>query len=518
MKGLIILGFSLCVVVVISLAIAGYVKRDDTARNPTDGILAFIDEDVKELEKKKIELEQEKVDLEILKVEDKQRSIPFWRHTKNYGILSMIFAVLAAIMLIAWGLYHKYSVHSIQIGKHSNLKVRYKDLGDLGVVMNGLVLSEQLRSHTKTEQKAFEMSLKLSELVTYQLRALSGRQGFFRQVQPIDVTPEQAALPAPVPSFSELLQKGQIAPGNPLIFGYTETGQAKTGTWVDLFSSAVGGVSGTGKTATLRNIIAQSLLTGQVETFWITDFHFPHPQSLLATLGDLKNLQAIRYVENPFDLPDLLQEVEATIDRRLRMEEASTPIKVLVCDEVLILCERIPQLKRIIKRIGTEARKCGVYGLFSAQTWKADAVGGSEVRDCLTSRFAHKMQPKQANLLLQDSDQSKQVKQLSTGKALFSPVNGVSEILSIPYCDPRDMKLVYAQIVDGNTVRQAKPAVLHKPIQHPEPEKSLKLRVSKSDFCDPGLDEFFTNISPQKDAEEEKIENGYRIRVRKTTA
>jgi plasmid maintenance system antidote protein VapI len=259
--------------------------------------------------------------------------------------------------------------------------------------------------------------------------------------------PEQPAQPAllpKVPTFREIAR--HLEKDDDLIFGYTEAGEPKTGTWVDLFSSAIGGQSGQGKTATLRNIIAQSLLTGQVATFWVLDWHYPHPKSLLASLGALKDHPAIRWVENPFDIPKLLQEVEDTIDRRLQMKEASEPVKVLVCDEVLILCEKIPQMSHVIRRIGTESRKCGVYGLFSSQTWKADSVGGSEVRDCLTSIISHKMKPKQASMLLQDADQAKIVKELSPGRVLFCPVSGEPEILQVPYCDPGDMDVVLGRL------------------------------------------------------------------------
>jgi len=267
--------------------------------------------------------------------------------------------------------------------------------------------------------------------------------------QIIDVTPDVKALPVYVPTFYDLMRSGELAPGKSLVFGVGNAGDLKTGGWVDLFSNAIGGQSGQGKTATLRSLIAQSLLTEQVDEFWIVDYHYPHPKSLLASLGKLKELPCVHYVENPFHTAQLLKDVDATIDRRLRLEESSDNVKVLVCDEVLILCDRVKGMTEIIKRIGTESRKCNIFGLFSSQTWKAEAVGGSEVRDCLTSRYAHRMQRKQANLLLQDAEQAKVCQGLKTGQALFSPANGDPEILHIPHCRPADMEHVFLRVANG---------------------------------------------------------------------
>jgi DNA-binding transcriptional regulator YiaG len=418
-----------------------------------DILLSYVDDDLKVLSEKKIALETEQVDLQIAKMQAKKSNLRFELVVKNASVVSLLVILSCGLVIVSVGIHHKLSVHAITIGS-STLKVRYKDMQTLGIVQNGLVLAEQMRANSETEARSLEMSLRISEVVTRQLQAVAGRRGIFGHSQPvIDIAPHQPALPAPmhVPTFRKLMSEGYFQEGSDLIFGINTAGQIRSGTWVDLFSSAIGGQSGQGKTATLRSFISQSLLTKQVAKVWIIDYHFPHPKSLLATLGELKTLPQVKFAATTFDIRDILQEVEATIDRRLHLEEESEPVKILVCDEVLILAEKIPELTHIIKRIGTESRKCGVYGLFSSQVWKADSVGGSEVRDCLTSRVCHKMQPKQANLLLQDSEQSRIVKRLETGKALFSPVNGDPEVLSIPYCDPSDMIAVFKVLHQANT-------------------------------------------------------------------
>lgn len=347
-----------------------------------------------------------------------------------------------------WGEVQQKLVFPFKFGENE-VPVRKKDLALASTIAMGLTSAAQVRELNagliSGAQIASDIYRTIGKSTNYHIQQMVG-------------TPEQKSLPeAPqknTPTFQELLMKGEIAPGRPLIFGYDQAGQSKTGTWIDLFSSAIGGVSGTGKTATLRSLISQSLISGQVELFWIVDYHYPHPKSLLSTLGDLKNLQSIRYAETQFQTVEILEEVNETIDRRLAGKEPSYPVKVLVIDEVLIVCRKSAKAIETILKIATESRKAGIYGLFSAQTWKAESVGGSEVRDCLTSRFAHKMQPKQANLLLQDSDQSKQVKTLTTGQALFSPVNGIAEVLTIPFCAPSDMQTI-ARMLSGENFHKA---------------------------------------------------------------
>jgi hypothetical protein len=53
--------------------------------------------------------------------------------------------------------------------------------------------------------------------------------------------------PAPVvPSFDELLANGRIGQGQPLLLGFSG-GEGIWGGWDDLYSSAIGGLSGSGK-------------------------------------------------------------------------------------------------------------------------------------------------------------------------------------------------------------------------------------------------------------------------------
>jgi hypothetical protein len=77
------------------------------------------------------------------------------------------------------------------------------------------------------------------------------------------------ALPEPpaqltagtVPSFADLLSSGRVGKGNLLILGYADNTEL-TGSWLDLYSTIVAGMSGTGKTTTQRFLACQTALHG----------------------------------------------------------------------------------------------------------------------------------------------------------------------------------------------------------------------------------------------------------------
>ena len=250
---------------------------------------------------------------------------------------------------------------------------------------------------------------------------------------------------APAPSFADMLHAGKFADGKPLVFGFHD-GQPKTGTWDDAYSLGIAGLSGYGKTNTMRLLIAESLLTGAVERFYVLDPHYPHPKSLLASLGELKTSPRIRYAENPLETPELLAELHSTIDRRLAGKEPSTPIICLVVDELIQTVKKHPQIAEIVERIGTESRKAGVYGMFAAHTWNGDRTGGTTARDNLTALFVHRMKRKQAQTLLQDADLTRLVTRLDKGQVLFAPVADNAQILTVPFCRLEDMREVITRL------------------------------------------------------------------------
>ncbi len=417
-----------------------------------------------------------------------------------YSIIGLLGIVAASGLIIscaqAAGLIMQHNIVEQQIGQ-SILRVHRKLAKSDKIMLNLERLTAAEGVAAVSQAEAVQMYKQINADLQQYTRAVVRGRSQQPVLMPAHSQPAVPSAGPQSPSFRELLLNGDIGQGKPLIFGFGQDGQSRSGHWFDLFSSAIGGQSRQGKTATLRNLITQSLLSGAVEMIWVVDYHYPHPDSLLASLGQIKDLPQVKYAENRFDTLRILEEVDAGINRRLQNEEASNTVKVLVIDEVFALCEVLPAIPKIIKRIGTESSKCSIYGLFSAQTWKASNVGGSEVRDNLTSRIAHKMQPKQANLLLQDSDQAKAVKNLSRGQVLFCPVNSEPEVLSVPYCAPADMAPVYERLVSNGDVtpsrnvvdlaarrRPAEPVQAAEPVVKPDDDARELVLTMLDQQCD----------------------------------
>lgn len=297
--------------------------------------------------------------------------------------------------------------------------------------------------------------LKLAEAIsTRQLQSFSHLARGFRGLMGRDSVAISHALPEaspmisaqPVPSFADLLHAGKFQAGSPLVFGFQESGSPKIGTWQDAYSLGIAGLSGFGKSATIRFLMSESLLTKAVGRFYVIDPHYPHEKSLLASLGDLKDAPQVTYAENPIDTIDLITEIHAAIDRRLRGDEPSEPLMVVVIDELIPAVKTFPAVSRLVERIGMESRKAGVYGIFASQSWNGDKTGGTTARDNLTALLVHRMKPKQANTLLQDSGLARKVTRLNPGQVLFAPTSSDPELLTVPYCSKSDMPEVVKRL------------------------------------------------------------------------
>ncbi|NJK82407.1 MAG: hypothetical protein HC914_22220, partial [Chloroflexaceae bacterium] len=105
--------------------------------------------------------------------------------------------------------------------------------------------------------------------------------------------PEHTPPPAmPAPTFAGLLASGHIGPGCPIVVGQSSSGLL-TATWSELYSTAIGGLSGSGKSWTAANLVTQSLLNGATVALVDPDAH--DPNSLSARLAPL----ASRFLCNP---------------------------------------------------------------------------------------------------------------------------------------------------------------------------------------------------------------------------
>ncbi len=378
----------------------------------------------------------------------------YWYSTAYKVAFVVVLAVLLISMLIvsysiAKSKLKKAAVHTYKIGQYNEVVVHEKDLSLAAPIAMGLMNAEQLKQMNGGIERAFELYNRMAEMQTKQIQALVGRKGIQPGVPDGSLFQETQEVPASsseqIPTFQELLTSGDIARGKPMILGY-ENGQPRQGSFMDIYSAAVAGESGSGKTATLLFLIGSGLVSQPIQFVGI-DPHYPHPKSLGFKTKPLWETGLMRMATYKDDMLALLDEVEKVIDRRLKQLDKETMPIVLVIDELAFLTKTSigPAVAHTMERISTEGRKCAVYMLASSQTWLVSRTGPSSVvRDTLTSAYVHRIKPKQANLLLQDKDEASKVKKYvkQAGEALLCPVNDDSVVCKMPFTTETDMRVV----------------------------------------------------------------------------
>lgn len=267
--------------------------------------------------------------------------------------------------------------------------------------------------------------------------------------QPRGAAPaELAAIDAPaaaaVPSFAQLLDAGRVGRNNPLLLGFdAASGHELAGTWRDLYSAAIAGVSGSGKTTTVRFLAAQSALHG---ARWV--LLDPHAdagdESLAGTLAPLSSTFLCAPAVDHRAMLNSVQLVADALDRRLSNKSSERWPLILAADEFTSLMrgDLAEPLAALIERIAQEGRKVLVFALVSGQVWTAERTGGSALRDSLASCYVHRMKRRQANHLLQLGDELPETLTLPTGHALLYRTSGELVEVAIPNTTAADVARV----------------------------------------------------------------------------
>ncbi len=429
------------------------------------------------------------------KIETQVKDIHWYSTAYKVAFAALVSVLLISALLLCYTLIKirmkKASVHVYKIGEHNEVVVHEKDLSLAAPIAMGLMNAEQLKQMNGGVERAFELYTRMAEIQTKQIQAIAGRKGITPNPGASVSLPfqENIKLPAAaaqgVPTFQELLTSGQIAPGKPMILGF-EHGTPRCGSFLDIYSSAVAGESGSGKTATLLFLIGSGLVSCSVRYIGI-DPHYPHPKSLGFKTKPLWEAGLMRMATYKDDMLVMLKEIEQTIDHRLQQLDTDTTPVVLVIDELAFLAKTSigSAVAHTMERISTEGRKCAVYMLASSQTWLVARTGDSSVvRDTLTSAFVHRIKPKQANLLLQDKEEAEKVKRhiKQAGDVLLCPVNDDSVICKMPFTTEADMQVV-AELIKSEAINItpfSSPTSAQKQLGESSPETSSQAALPQN--------------------------------------
>jgi len=246
-----------------------------------------------------------------------------------------------------------------------------------------------------------------------------------------------------VPTFGELLNAGRIGKGNPLVLGYDEADYTQvSGTWLDLYSTIVSGMSGTGKTTTQRSLACQTVLQGA--RFAVIDPHAgAAADSLAATLQPLRAAFVCEPASTDKAILEVVRYVADVGRRRIEGKDCDATPLILWADELTALLGRssiADELAGLLERVAQEYRKRFVFVCGSGQIWTASRTT-SELRDSFASVVCHRMKRAQARLLL-PTDEAEQVERLATGHAVLWRTSGVTQTIAIPNCTAQDVERV----------------------------------------------------------------------------
>lgn len=278
--------------------------------------------------------------------------------------------------------------------------------------------------------------------------------------------PELAATPAleieepSVRTFRQLLEDGTVdraIANQQMLLGYAD-GQLRYGSWLDLYSCGIGGVSGSGKTTTVRFLLFQAILLGA--RMVMIDPHLHEPEESLA--AQFTMFRSVHVQPPCDDKPADVAKRVAWLDREYLRRKAGGikgPPIVFVLDEFNALVRHLPdevrkELADLMLNISQEGRKFGLYGMLIAQRWSEHDLGGKNygaaIRGSLASTLAHRFQDEEQAKKLAGSRQGPLCLSLPQGHHLFRDTEGTQTEMLTPATYKADGEIIQ-QKLDENT-------------------------------------------------------------------
>ena len=407
--------------------------------------------------KNRYELEKLRLRREML---PKYSSLRFYALLGFLGILGLSALILAAGY--AGAKLQEASICTARIGKYSQIPVRFRDLANFYPIAANLSLAEIEGSHGTSHEQAYQISRQMLQDITQYTRMLrgqgsSGKSTFSRLLEANSTSGGSYA-----PDFAELLRSGMAAPGKELVLGYSRDGEPQYSELQDLKTLAVAGLQGSGKSFSMAYLIASAVLATGCRTY-VIDPHKQHPESLSSLIQPLEQSGHVSIV-NPFHITTLIRNLDQTLDRRLKGEEASAPPILLVIDELarLATMDCFDELLGFLERCTEEIRKANIIFIGSSHKWTARHFKGrADIRRCMNSMLIHRTKPSQADLLLEDTSDKNLVKQIQRpGEAILVTDYGEPTLVSIPRCSREDMQQV-AEILRQNSPGNLAPFSQH---------------------------------------------------------
>lgn len=336
------------------------------------------------------------------------------------GILLLVVLVIVLLLALVWAIEHVYRRFH---------RFEYRAIDQYGTVARRYNRVEYIAPH----------------LLSPSMPARLVREESMVESHLIEEEEEQmAALPAPLLTFSQLLEQGIIqaalSQGKMVLGYYADNHTLRYGSWLDLYSCGIGGVSGSGKSTTVRFLLFQAMLAKG--RFIFVDPHIADEEESLAAQFRLftgvhqfppcnaapkEVLQRVRWLKREFD--------------RRKKTGMKTPFLILVIDEfnaVMRIKEVREELADLLLEIEQESRKFGIFAMLLAQRWSAQDLGGADIRTSLASLLAHRFTDEDQARKLVGSRNGPRCLDLDTGHWLFRDTKGKLNEMVTPETSSED--------------------------------------------------------------------------------
>jgi hypothetical protein len=275
--------------------------------------------------------------------------------------------------------------------------------------------------------------------------------------------------PPTVPTFAQLLDQGKVGPGNKLLLGFRD-GQPIEGSWSDLYSTGVGGMTGSGKSWLAAFLVGQSAAAGA--RIILIDPHAGDPQSLATRLAPLSASYMCDTASTPPQIESALKLAADKLDGRKAGRGGTWPL-LLICDEwtSLLRGKLGDLLTATTLDYAEQGRKYGCFALLAAQAWQVDAAG--PVRDRLASHYTMRTRGDQFRYQMGLRGSAPlDTLFLKPGEAYFLSTRGELGKVCIPQMADGDLARC-AALIDRPAAAAGQPFGFHRVTTHVTPSAEL---------------------------------------------